>query len=56
MRELADLEGGLSVRLLAESPAISREPGSGTREIVEHAFTFTTWHHAVDCRSATRKR
>jgi DNA-binding transcriptional LysR family regulator len=30
----------LSVRLLAESPAILREPGSGTREIVEHAFTM----------------
>ncbi|HEV7442287.1 MAG TPA: LysR substrate-binding domain-containing protein, partial [Steroidobacteraceae bacterium] len=30
---------GLSVRSLAESPSILREPGSGTREIVERAFT-----------------
>jgi DNA-binding transcriptional LysR family regulator len=29
----------LSVRSLAESPSILREPGSGTREIVERAFT-----------------
>jgi DNA-binding transcriptional LysR family regulator len=28
----------LSVRSLAESPSIMREPGSGTREIVERAF------------------
>jgi DNA-binding transcriptional LysR family regulator len=28
----------LSVRALAESPSIMREPGSGTREIVERAF------------------
>src|SRR5260370_31333347 len=28
----------LSVRALAESPSILREPGSGTREIVERAF------------------
>jgi DNA-binding transcriptional LysR family regulator len=28
-----------SVRSLAESPSILREPGSGTREIVERAFT-----------------
>ena len=28
----------LSVRALAESPAILREPGSGTREMVERAF------------------
>src|SRR5882757_2823683 len=30
---------GLSVRSLAEAPSILREPGSGTREIVERAFT-----------------
>jgi DNA-binding transcriptional LysR family regulator len=30
----------VSVRALAEAPAILREPGSGTREIVEHAFTM----------------
>jgi DNA-binding transcriptional LysR family regulator len=28
----------VSVRLLAESPSLVREPGSGTREIVERAF------------------
>src|SRR5260221_500594 len=30
---------GLSVRSLAESASILREPGSGTREIVERAFS-----------------
>jgi DNA-binding transcriptional LysR family regulator len=37
----------LSVRALAESPAILREPGSGTREIVERAFA----RHRVALRS-----
>jgi DNA-binding transcriptional LysR family regulator len=31
--------GALTVRSLAEAPSILREPGSGTREIVERAFT-----------------
>jgi DNA-binding transcriptional LysR family regulator len=36
----------VSVRALAEAPAILREPGSGTREIVEHAFTM----HGLELR------
>jgi DNA-binding transcriptional LysR family regulator len=37
---------GLSLRLLAESSSILREPGSGTREIVERAFA----RHSVTLR------
>jgi DNA-binding transcriptional LysR family regulator len=38
--------GGLSLRSLADSPSILREPGSGTREIVERAFA----RHSVTLR------
>jgi DNA-binding transcriptional LysR family regulator len=37
---------GLSLRALADSPSILREPGSGTREIVERAFAS----HSVTLR------